>query len=324
MASGRSDPSGFDRRPPDRPVLAGPPTACLHCFGELTADTVVPASLAVLRDVRTGAFVQRVGGMAADVAWNVRVLGQPSVRLWGCAGADDAAEHAIAELRAVGIDADGVVRAGRTRQRILDSDGDGRRRVVVGGERSDWSRVAPSVGRGEIAFFESWHLVDDERYGELMSRAQAQGGRIATCLPGVQRDGVDAAAVEAVLERARPEVLVADAADMDALGLDDEQVGGRVGLLVVHGEGVPTRVRQGRSSWSFPVEASEPGDLVGVEEAFVAGLLFALASGRDIRGTVRRARVTAAFARADEGVRLPGRPRSAGAKLRAPQSGSCR
>lgn len=265
------------------------PTRVLACLGDLVEDVVVrlagPVNVASDTHARIS---RRRGGSAANVAVQAAALGHPA-RLLGQVGADAIGTALLEEVAGEGVDTTMVRRGGSTGTIVALVDDHGERTMLTD-RRSCLDLDDPDP---------SWLDGVDVMHVPFYSLATGAIATTATTLIGWanERDiavSIDLSSTAVLaevglgevlrrLKRARPALVLANADEAAALGID----GPVVGALTVIKHGPSPAVVHGTDGTMSEVESiAVPGvnDTTGAGDAFAAGFLTAPDWARDPSG----------------------------------------
>jgi sugar/nucleoside kinase (ribokinase family) len=270
----------------------------LITVGQLSCDTTILLDRPLAaRDHNAGAAHSMPGGTAAIVAHNVAALGG-SATFCGQVG-DGVEDRAAARaLREAGVELGPLVTAPSGLRVVIVVEPDGERTMFATGGKPTWSTLDMRVRRGDIVFFEGWHLLGkspDADYISLIKNASNNGATVALDVCSAS----NASAGHGELLRGLPiDILLANAAEAEALDLLSKPP---VSTVVVHRGCEPTLLIDGDERRDFPVDVVTPVDTTGAGDTFAAGLLHSLHHSADIHTAVRRG-----LAAARAVVRVPG------------------
>lgn len=273
---------------PAVPASAGGP-GVLAVVGDLVEDIVVWAGEPVRAATDTAAQVFRArGGSGANVA--ALAASKVPTRFVGRVGADAAGAALVAELASDGVDVR-VQRDGRTGTVVLLVDADGERTMFP-------DRGASALLEGvDAAWLDGVSWLHAPAYGferepmrseivRLAGLARAAGARVsldASSTGLLAALGVEAAL--ALIGRVAPEVLFANEAEAELLGLagGGEAAASVARTVVVKHGPLPTDVIEAGRLVARVDVAPVAGirDLTGAGDAFAAGFLAATLRGAD-------------------------------------------
>lgn len=272
----------------------------LTVIGDLVEDVVVWTDGPSRRATDNPATVTRArGGSAANVA--ARAAATVPTRFVGRVGDDATGVWLTDALRAVGVDVR-VQRGGRSGAVVVIVD-------PADGERTMYPDRAASAELGPIApeWLAGTTLLHVPAYGFA---AEPAAGSLLAAIDHARRHGarlsVDVSAVTlverigrpqlvALLRRLAPEILLANAAEADALGLPLS--GPAPGTLVVVKDGPrPARLHlaDGACHVVEAMRVHDVRDTTGAGDAFAAGFLAAWMDGADPIAACRAGHATAA------------------------------
>lgn len=279
------------------------------CVGQATSDTVATLSTPLATgDQATAAISRTLGGTAAIVAHNASLLGHLDTVFCGHVGADANGRAALAQLAAAGVTVGTRISTAASPEVIVLVEPGGERTMVADAGTPDWSKLELDLRADDVVFFEGWHLFDaPDAYIELMRAAGATGATVALDVCSAER-AADPLVHRKALAAARPDILLANAAEARAFRLDD---GLLAPTIVVHAGAEPTSVLRDGVRAVYPLVVRDVLDSTGAGDTFAAGLLSALAAGSSIACAVAAAHRAAAAVLAVSGALLPGRSGSA-------------
>ena len=268
----------------------------LCAVGDLIEDVVVRLHDDVRRDTDTpSTIVRRRGGSAANVAYFAAKLTGAS-RFVGCVGSDPLGDSLVAQLTRHGVDVCGE-RIGRTGSIVVITSPDGDRTMLTDrGSATQLSKWEPSWLDGvdilhlPLYSFSHGSLVDAAR--RAVNLAKQRGVRISIDLSSVTLiQQLGAPVVRGLLCELRPDVVFCTRDESQASETDDwRDLGTR--LLVVKDGVHPIRVSGADvEDGVYPVDVID--DLVdgtGAGDAFAAGFLLSMVTGREIAGCVAAGR----------------------------------
>lgn len=280
----------------------------LAVLGDLVEDVVVWLDEPVRRGTDTAARVFRSrGGSAANVA--ACAAGLVPTRFLGCVGDDPLGDQLVAQLTGAGVDVR-AQRRGRTGTVVV--------LVEPGGERTMLPDRAAATGLQPLA--------PDDLDGVALLHVPAyglDGGSTAQVVEGLLGQlpvSVDASSsavlerlgpqrVRALLERARPVLLLANADEARVLELGARPLRGVTTVLkdgprrttVLHPDGRAEHVDVP------PVEAVR--DSTGAGDAFAAAVLAAVLDGRGVRAGVEAGHALARGVLMQPGAPTPSKER---------------
>lgn len=255
----------------------------LVTVGQLTADITVELDDALaLGDQTTGAIRRQLGGSAAIAAHNAATLMLAPVVFSGHAGEDAAAEDGLATLRDAGVELGPLVRTETSPEVVLLVEPGGERTMVAAPGSPDWSQLELDAGPGDIVLFEGWHLFDRHDFAPLLGAARRSGAIVAVDVCSASR-ARDAAAHRRRLDALNPDILLANAAEAAAYGLEPATAGG---LVLVHAGSEPTRIWHNGGCSVHDVRRRAAVDTSGAGDTFAGALLAALAAGAEVDAAV--------------------------------------
>lgn len=266
--------------------------------GQLSRDTIISLHGPLTRgDHHFGDALSLPGGTAAIVAHNIAALGG-QVTFCGQVG-DSVEDRATARaLRESGVDSGPLITTARGLRVLIIVETDGERTMFAVGDKPDWSTLALPVQRGDLVFFEGWHLLGerpDPDYVSLIERASDCG---ATVVLDVCTANDASVKHRDLLAELPIDILLANSAEAEALDLQSQPP---CQTVVVHRGTEPTVVISGTSRREFPVDAVKALDTTGAGDTFAAGFLLALHHSAGID-----AAVGAGLAAARAVVQVPG------------------
>jgi sugar/nucleoside kinase (ribokinase family) len=250
----------------------------LATLGDLVDDIVVhlESPINVASDTVTR-ITRRRGGSAANVAAVAARLGKP-VRFLGQVGDDPAGRSLVAELASAGVDTSHVRHAGTTGTIVV--------LVEPGGERSMLTdrRACVDLVDPDASWLDGvttlhvplYSLVEPPLRDTTMSVISWARDRSITMSIDLSSvaliAGLGADAVVALLARLAPTVVLANADEALAVGLD-RAIGDAV-IVVKHGAGPAVVRRPGRRVVEVPAtDLEDVDDTTGAGDAFAAGFL---------------------------------------------------
>lgn len=250
----------------------------LVTIGDLVEDIVVELGGPVNVASDTGArIVRRRGGSAANVAAAAARLGEPA-RFVGQVGDDTAGPMLMADLAAEGVDVSHVRRAGRTATIVVLVDDAGERTMLVDrGSARDLDVVDASWLDDASALHLTLYSLLDEPIAstsrELAALAFDRAIPLSVDVSSVAL--IESAGADAVLELAeglRPTLVLANAHEASALGLD-RALGDSI-VVVKRGSAPSTVFAPGRAAVEVSALAFDGSvDTTGAGDAFAAGVL---------------------------------------------------
>jgi sugar/nucleoside kinase (ribokinase family) len=268
----------------------------LCAVGDLIEDVVVRLHDDIRRDTDTpSTIVRRRGGSAANVAYFAAKLTGAS-RFVGCVGSDPLGDSLVAQLTRHGVDVCGE-RIGRTGSIVVITSPDGDRTMLTDrGSATQLSNWEPSWLDGveivHLPLYSLSHgsLVDAARHA--VDLAKQRGVRISIDLSSVMLiHQLGASVVRRLLCELRPDVVFCTRDESRAVATADwRELGTR--LLVVKDGVHPIRVSgEGVEDQIFPVDPIDHVvDSTGAGDAFAAGFLSSMVTGRDIASCVAAGR----------------------------------
>lgn len=254
--------------------------------GDLVEDIVVRLGGPVNEATDTEAHVvRRRGGSAANMAVSVARAGHPA-RFIGQVGDDPQGAALLDQLRAEGID---VVarRSGRTGTIIVLLDHLGERTMLT--DRGACTGL-DHPDRSWLAGLITLHVPAYSLVGEPLARTTAtlvgwaHEAGILVSVDASSSSLINDFGADALLELLadlRPEVLLCNASEAEALGdgVDPEGIGARL-TVIKQGAGPAVLLQPGQQRAEVPALALDGvSDTTGAGDAFAAGLLVALAAG---------------------------------------------
>ncbi|MGK5112031.1 carbohydrate kinase family protein [Geodermatophilus sp. CPCC 205506] len=279
-------------------------------MGKLVADQVLELSGPLVvggqqRVVRT----TTAGGAPANVTANVARLGVPA-RMTGWAGADPAADGLLAALAGRGVETV-VVRRGRTPLSTVLVHPDGERTLLSDG--GEGGLEPADVRTGWVAGAAVVHLdgYDLLRFPSALrmaaSLARDAGVPVSVDAAAAARiEGHGAGAYVELLAGLRPDVLLCNADEADALGLAGDLPGWAPELVLVHAGARPTRVLTRAGAAEVAVEpVASVRDTTGCGDAFAAGVLAGWRGGASVPDAVRAGHAAAAVVAGVVGAQPP-------------------
>ena len=257
---------------------AAEPTRVLACLGDLVEDVIVRLAGPVNVASDTHAEISgRRGGSAANVAARAATLGHPA-RFLGQVGIDAIGTALLAELAADGVDTTMVRRSGTTGTIVALVDHHGERTMLTDrGSCLDLAEPDPSwldgVGVMHVPFYSLATGPIAATAATVIAWANERGIAVSIDLSStavLTEVGIDE--VLRGLQRAAPTVVLANADEAVALGIDGPVAGA---LTVIKYGPSPAQVHCPDGT-VFEVDAiSVPGvnDTTGAGDAFAAGFL---------------------------------------------------
>jgi sugar/nucleoside kinase (ribokinase family) len=257
---------------------AAEPIAVLACLGDLVEDIIVRLAGPVNVASDTHAQISgRRGGSAANVAVRAARLGHPA-RFLGQVGADAIGTALLAELDADGVDTTMARRGGSTGTIVALVDHHGERTMLTDrGSCLDLDEPDPSwldgVGVVHVPFYSLATGPIAVTAATVIAWANERGIAVSIDLSStavLTEIGIDE--VLRRLDRAAPAVVLANADEAVALGID----GPVVGALTVIKRGPSPALIHRPDGTVFEVDAiAVPGvnDTTGAGDAFAAGFL---------------------------------------------------
>jgi sugar/nucleoside kinase (ribokinase family) len=259
-----------------RPAGRGPVVAVgklvIDQLLELSAPLVVGGQQRVVRTIAAG-------GAPANVTANLARLGVPA-RLAGWAGADPLAEGVLGSLAGRGVET-AVVRRGRAPLSTVLVHYDGERTLLS--DRGEGALEPDDVRAGWVADAAVVHLdgYDLLRFPEALVAAAALARQAGV---SVSVDVAAATRMQAhgigeyveLLTALEPDVLLCNADEAQALGLEGDLSAWAPELVLVHAGARPTRVltRSGCTEVAVrPLAGGQLRDTTGCGDAFAAGVL---------------------------------------------------
>lgn len=272
--------------------------SAIIAVGQLSCDTVVSLERPLAaRDHNPGSALSMPGGTAAIVAHNIAALGGEAV-FAGQVGEGMEDQNAARTLRDAGVQIGPLIRTPRGLRVVIVVEPDGERTMFAAGARPLWSGLELPIRRGDLVFFEGWHLLGempDADYMDLIRQANASGAVVAVDVCSVNNAGSHH---RDLLENLPIDILLANSVEAEALGLLSAPTSR---VVVVHRGCAPTVLLARGDRREFPVEVVTPVDTTGAGDTFAAGFLLALHSSADTETAVRRG-----LAAARQVVRVPG------------------
>lgn len=270
-------------------------------LGDVVEDIVVRLSGPIAHGTDTPSVVdRRRGGSAANTAVMVAALDRPA-RFVGVIGDDALGQRLVDDLRAAGVDWRGQ-RRGRSASIVVLVDPDGERSMLT--DRGDADTLgtldpiwlddltalhvpAYSLAAEPLATTAVDAIADARRWGALVSID-------VSSVDLIERQGP--AAVLAQLDALRPDVVLANGDEFDALGGPSAWADAPHTPLVVKRGPDPALVVRGESVVEVPAPAPRHDgvDTTGAGDAFAAGLIVAMIDGADLTAAAAAGHAAAA------------------------------